>query len=358
MHSPRPLKDIIQYRMVVTEKGIPIVRFFSNEPSIQFIYDPNFATSSTLLSFFDTIECRLDLFELEPQLKGDLGDIIDTGARVISLKTLNNLIVPVFEDLSTIPQPLSTSIVTQFAKSELIRSIDDLDHRFTAYTELKNSYADSVCDSGDYETLLCSSIASTFKSICDKSFVLIGCMKNLPEIPDVMNHAHHYLLVLSSISFSNLVRFVNDSHCRDTFMSKVIEEIDYGERLYPIVSDLLKTKYARDPEMAGMIVGMFLQLPIGDIRRLLYNGDLLHDAIIEALEMVDRSIEDANYGERLYFIVYELLQTKYNRDPEMAKLIVGMFCHLSIENIQTLLADRDILHENIIEALEAIDEAR
>ncbi|KAL0217481.1 hypothetical protein RCL1_008062 [Eukaryota sp. TZLM3-RCL] len=58
--------NIAPYRIAVLEKAIPIVRFFSDQPSIQFIYDPNFATSSTLLSFFDNIESRLDLFEIVP----------------------------------------------------------------------------------------------------------------------------------------------------------------------------------------------------------------------------------------------------------------------------------------------------
>ncbi|KAL0212504.1 hypothetical protein RCL1_006130 [Eukaryota sp. TZLM3-RCL] len=104
--------DTASYHSNVFEKGI--LSFF--------IYDPNFATSSTLLSFFDNVACRRDLFEIVPNLTGNLGVIIDTGARAISLKTFNELILPVVEGPVIAPQPLSTSVVTQFHSIERIET--------------------------------------------------------------------------------------------------------------------------------------------------------------------------------------------------------------------------------------------
>jgi predicted aspartyl protease len=122
--------------------------------------------------------------------------------------------------------------------------------------------------------------------------------------------------------------------------SEEIEEIKnaLGEELYPLI-------FASQPELAGKITGMILELDNTEIRSLIESPDKLEEKITEALEEI-KKIKNA-LGEELYPLIFA-------SQPELAGRITGMILELDNTEIRSLIESPDKLGEMIAEALEVL----
>jgi len=112
-----------------------------------------------------------------------------------------------------------------------------------------------------------------------------------------------------------------------------------GERLYPLIHN-------SQPDLAGKITGMLLEMDNSELLHFLESPGALKHKITEALQVLEA--HKNMIGERLYPLIH-------NSQPDLAGKITGMLLEMDNSELLHLLESPDALNHKITEALQVLE---
>ena len=136
------------------------------------------------------------------------------------------------------------------------------------------------------------------------------------------------------------VRMADSKGERDTLL---------GDILYAVIND-------SEPEEAGKLTGMLLEMEDDDVIRLLCNPPALTQQLLEAKRVLkgDNKVqakadsEEQSLGDQLFVLVQAA-------NPQRVGKLTGMLLELGDEEVKKLLLSPKLLKENIKEAEDVLD---
>lgn len=137
---------------------------------------------------------------------------------------------------------------------------------------------------------------------------------------------------------------VDNKEDRDTLL---------GDKLYGIIKHL-------EPEEAGKLTGMLLEMDDEEIIRLLCNPPSLRQQVVEAKlvlegiaddnEAGELAVEEEQLGDQLFMLIQAV-------NSQKAAKLTGMILELGEEEVKKLIVSPDLLMEKIKEAEDVLDQS-